>query len=52
MQIQQDRKWYSIDTKKEKDFENILKSEITAYETETVYEYGSRKSLLGRSSLR
>ncbi|GBM82690.1 hypothetical protein AVEN_150164-1 [Araneus ventricosus] len=36
MQIQQDRKSYSINTKKEKDFEKILKKEMTAYESEGV----------------
>ncbi|GBL97676.1 Carnitine O-acetyltransferase [Araneus ventricosus] len=36
MQIQQDMKTYNINTKKEKDFEEILKKEMTAYESERV----------------
>ncbi|GBN43736.1 hypothetical protein AVEN_49868-1 [Araneus ventricosus] len=36
MQIQQDMKTYSINTKKEKDFEKILKQEMTEYESEGV----------------
>ncbi|GBM21188.1 hypothetical protein AVEN_125407-1 [Araneus ventricosus] len=34
MQIQQDMKSYNINTKKEKDFEKILKKEMTAHESE------------------
>lgn len=36
MQIQQEAKTYSINTKKQKDFEKILKKEMTAYESEGV----------------
>ncbi|GBO06736.1 hypothetical protein AVEN_82207-1 [Araneus ventricosus] len=36
MQIQQDMKTYSKNTKKEKEFEKILKKEMTEYESEGV----------------
>ncbi|GBM14695.1 hypothetical protein AVEN_268494-1 [Araneus ventricosus] len=36
MQIQQDLKTYSINTRKEKDFEKILEKEMAAYESEGV----------------